>query len=180
MRNKILAFVIALALLPVAAGATTFPIYANSTGSGGSFRELPDNYKSTAPGYVITLPVLAQNDSVVVYLPFGKLHYLGWKADTPTGGLHISMDCSAAADSVACVVGIGDRLGGVFNSPFSAGLQAWVRTTATPAYGLLTATTALWFPGRICRVIMKSKGATAIEAGRKAYVTFPRAVPLGK
>jgi len=178
--KKLICLAVAMCLLPSLALATTYPIYkTSSTTAGGYFKECADNPGSLAPGYEITLPALAQNDSVVVYLPFPKYHsLLPLGTSAPVGGFHVSMDLSAAADSMACIGGIGQRVGGPFNSPFSAGLQVWTRTTTTPAYGVMTATVDKWFPGQLFRVIMKSKGATAIEVGRKVYVRFPRAVPF--
>jgi hypothetical protein len=180
----LIAALLALGSFASLASATTYTITNESTpgSSNGYFRPLPGNADSFAPGYEIVLPAFAQNDSCVVYLPFAPagMYYLGWHNTTPTGGFAITMDLSAAADSVAVTPGIGQRIGGAFNSPFSAGLQVWTRTTATPGYQAVTATAATWFPGNIFRLVFRSKGATAIEVGRRAYVRFPRQfIPKG-
>jgi len=172
MKKILLAVALAATLIAGDAFATT----TTNLPGDADVKPLANNKTSFAPGVEITLPALAQNDSVVTYIPFQDYYHLGWDDDgsVPTGGYAISMDLSAAGDSCAVVVGLGQRVGGPFNSPFSTALQAAVRTLATPAYSILTGTVALWHPARLCRVIMKWKGTVAGEAGRKAYVTFPR------
>lgn len=180
MKRLIFAALVALAILPSVSTAATFPILkSSSTAATGYFRELPANPGSFAPGYEIVLPALVQSDSVVVYLPFQGFHSM-WSnsaaTTAPTGAIFVSMDLSGAADSCTVTALTGQRIGGVFTTVFGT-LQAMTRTNAVPSYANYVATAAAWLPGQILRLNLKSKGVTAIEAGRKVIVRFPRQTP---
>ena len=185
MKKLLVAVVLLAVLCPALVFATTFPIVSTSTGTTtGYFKPLPGNATSFAPGYEIVTPALAQNDSMIVYLPFAGagMFYLGWDNDgsVPTGAISICADMAAAADSVACNVGIGQRVGGYFTAPFGAANQnLTVNATTKPCSQLTSATLATWVPGPLLRCAFKVKG-TALAAGSKIYVRFPRERIPGK
>lgn len=185
MKKLLVAVVLLAVLCPALVFATTFPIVSTSTGTTtGYFKPLPGNATSFAPGYEIVTPALAQNDSCIVYLPFAGagMYYLGWDNDgsVATGALSICFDANTAADSVACTPGIGQRVGGSFTTPLSTGLQALTcKGTTTPCVQVMTATAATWTPGALFRCAFKVKG-TALAAGTKIVVRFPRERIPGK
>lgn len=176
MKNLIRFFLVGLVLglTATAAEAATFT---------GRFVPFGDNAQSYAPGGQVILPALAANDSVIVYIPLAR-YWCPFGLGSSASVVKICYDAdlnpvSGGTDSLAVVIGCGNRIGGAFNSTFSTALQSLVLTAATPFVCKVAAAETSLPPTVLMRFIVRAKGATAIAAGRQLNIRFPRVVPYG-